>query len=95
MGFDFDGATFSHVGDRVSFEVLLASFGLDDDAGLARIGALVHYLDVGGVPVPEADGFVTMLSGAKAARDDDDALLDAAGSLLDHLYAAYAGDPGR
>jgi hypothetical protein len=95
VGFDFDGATFSHVGDRVSFEVLLASFGLDDDAGLARIGALVHYLDVGGVPVPEADGFVTMLSGAKAARDDDDALLDAAGSLLDHLYTAYAGDPGR
>jgi hypothetical protein len=95
VGFDFDGATFSHVGDRVSFEVLLASFDLDDDAGLARIGALVHYLDVGGVPVPEADGFVTMLSGAKAARDDDDALLDAAGSLLDHLYAAYAGDPGR
>lgn len=95
VGFDFEGATFSHVGDRVSFEVLLASFGLDDDAALARIGALVHYLDVGGVPVPEADGFVTMLAGAKAGRDDDDALLDAAGSLLDHLYAAYTGEHGR
>jgi hypothetical protein len=29
LGFDFDGATFTHVGARVSFEVLLASFGLE------------------------------------------------------------------
>ncbi len=35
LGFDFDGATFTHVGERVSFEVLLSSFGLDADAGLA------------------------------------------------------------
>lgn len=28
LGFDFDGATFTHVGARVTFEVLLASFGL-------------------------------------------------------------------
>ena len=27
LGFDFDRATFTHVGDRVTFEVLLASFG--------------------------------------------------------------------
>ncbi len=94
VGFDFDGAEFSHVGDRVSFEVLLASFGLENDAALARIGALVHYLDVGGVPVPEADGFVTMLAGAKAAEEGDDALLDAAGRLLDHLYAAYGEERG-
>jgi hypothetical protein len=26
-GFDFDGAEFSHVGSRVTFETLLASFG--------------------------------------------------------------------
>lgn len=90
VGFDFDGATFTHVGDRVSFEVLLASFGLDGDPALARIGSLVHYLDVGGVPVAEADGFVAMLAGAKDTSVDDDALLDAAGALLDHLYAAYA-----
>jgi hypothetical protein len=95
VGFDFDGAAFSHVGDRVSFEVLLASFGLEDDIALGRIGALVHYLDVGGVPVPEADGFVTMLTGAKAAAEGDDALLDAASRLLDHLYAAYAEENVR
>jgi hypothetical protein len=41
LGFDFDGATFSHVGVRVTFEVLLPSFGLETPA-LQRLGALVH-----------------------------------------------------
>ncbi len=75
IGFDFDGAEFSHVGARVSFEVLATSFGLDNDpgiAGIAGIGALVHYLDVGGVPVPEEDGFATILAGARAQTRDDD-----------------------
>ena len=90
VGFDFDGATFSHMGKKVSFEVLLQSFGLDQDPALAKLGALVHYLDIGGVPVPEAAGFVAMLAGAKHANGADDALLDAAGKLLDHLYAAYS-----
>jgi hypothetical protein len=39
LGFDYDGARFSHVGARVSFEVLLASFGLDGDARLRRLAA--------------------------------------------------------
>ena len=43
VGFDFDGAEFTHVDTKVTFEVLLASFGLDDDVGLTRLGALVHY----------------------------------------------------
>jgi len=47
LGFDFDGATFSHVSTRVTFEVLMVSFDLECPA-LKRLGALVHYLDVGG-----------------------------------------------
>jgi predicted oxidoreductase len=31
-----------------------------------------------------------MLAGVKHQCSDDDALLDAAGTLLNHLYAAYA-----
>lgn len=53
LGFDFDSATFSHVGERVTFEVLLASFGLDGDRGLQRLGAMVHALDVGAQPRPK------------------------------------------
>jgi hypothetical protein len=48
LGFDFDGAAFTHVGERVTFEVLVASFGLDEDAALLRLGEMVHALDVGG-----------------------------------------------
>lgn len=90
VGFDFDGATFSHVENLVTFEVLLRAFELVQDPALAKLGALVHYLDVGGMPVAEAAGFVAMLAGVKHQSCDDDALLDAAGTLLDHLYAAYA-----
>lgn len=92
LGFDFDGATFTHLGARVTFEVLLASFGLGDDRGLARLGALVHYLDVGGVPVPEAAGFAAIMAGARTTQPDDDALLKAIAPVLDSLYAAYAQD---
>jgi hypothetical protein len=42
LGFDFDGAVFTHVEAKVTFEVLLASFGLTKDTALNRIGALVH-----------------------------------------------------
>jgi hypothetical protein len=90
LGFDFDGATFTHVGDRVTFETLLASFGLEGDAALMRLGAMVHALDVGGEPVPEAGGFEAVLSGARERlADDDDALLAEMGTVLDSLYAHF------
>lgn len=91
LGFDFDGSTFTHVGDKVSFEVLLASFGLEEDRGLARLGALVHGLDVGGALAPEAAGFEAMLAGARKRLSDDDALLTEAGAVLDSLYAHFSG----
>ena len=91
LGFDFDGATFSHLGDKVTFGVLLASFGLDADAGLLRLGQLVHYLDAGGLPVAEAAGFEAMLAGLRAAAPDDDALLATATPLLDALHRTYSG----
>jgi hypothetical protein len=63
------------VGERVTFEVLLASFGLDGDRGLQRLGAMVHALDVGGTTTPEASGFEAVLAGARKRWPDDDALL--------------------
>lgn len=91
LGFDFDGAAFSHVGERVTFEALLASFGLDADPGLTRLGQLVHYLDAGGLPVAEAAGFEAMLAGLRDAAADDDALVAAATPLLDALHRTYSG----
>ena len=92
LGFDFDGATFSHVGDRVTFETLLTSFGLEDDEALADIARVVHYLDVGGTPVPEAAGIESLLAGMRASLSDDDALLDAASNAFDFLYRSRSSD---
>ena len=92
LGFDFDGATFTHVGDRVTFETLLASFGLDDDPALARLGAMVHTLDVGGEQVPEAAGFEAVMAGARERLADDDALLLEISAVLDSLYLHFQRD---
>ncbi|MFL9944092.1 chromate resistance protein ChrB domain-containing protein [Paraburkholderia graminis] len=90
LGFDFDGATFTHVGERVTFEVLLASFGLDQDVALLRLGQMVHALDVGGEPVPEAAGFEAVLAGPRERVPDDDRLLAETTPVLDALYAYFA-----
>ena len=90
VGFDFDGAEFTHVGSKVTFEVLLSSFNLEQNAGLARLGALVHHLDVGGIPTPEGPGFSTIMAGARSIQPDDDALLRAMTPVLDSLHAGYA-----
>lgn len=89
LGFDFDGAAFTHVGGRVTFEVLAASFGLDSDLAIARIAAIVHCLDVGGVPVAEAAGIEAVLAGARATAPNDDKLLTEASRLFDNLYKNY------
>src|SRR5215470_14928115 len=89
VGFDFDGAVFTHTGHRVTFEVFVASFGLSTDSALARLGLLVHTLDVGGVPVAEAAGFEAILTGVRASCTDDDQVLAATMPVLDALYTAF------
>ena len=89
LGFDFDGAAFTHVGSRVTFEVLLASFDLEEDAALARIGTIVHFLDAGGVLVAEASGLEAVLKGLRASAKNDDALLAAAAPVFDGLYVGF------
>lgn len=91
LGFDYDGARFTHMGtqgqERVSFEVLMASFGLDADPQLATIAQAVHYLDAGGIPVALATGLEAILGGLREVHADDDALINATGAVFDALYA--------
>jgi len=89
LGFDFDGATFTHVDDRVTFETLMASFGIEGDPALARLATLVHALDVGGEVVAEAVGFEAVMAGARERITDDDALLAEMSNVLDSLYAHF------
>ncbi len=93
IGFDYDGAQFSHVGALVSFEVMRFSFGLDADPRLAPIAAAVRFLDAGGIPVPEAAGLECVLAGLRELHADDDALLLAAAAVFDALYAAPGSAP--
>lgn len=88
LGFDFDGAAFSHVGHYVTFEVLLKHFQLQQ-AGLNRLAALVHYLDVGGVQPAEASGVESVLKGLCATITDDDQLLAIAATVFDGLLATF------
>jgi hypothetical protein len=88
VGFDFDDAAFSHVGNRVSFETLQASFALQA-SGLDRIAALVHYLDVGGIQPVEATGIERVLAGLRETILHDDHLLAAASAIFDGLLAVF------
>jgi len=100
IGFDFDGARFGHLAatpttpERVTFETLAASFGLDADPALARIGAIVHCLDVGGAPVAEAAGVEAVLAGLRA-ESDDDARLARACRIFDSLHQGFNKENGH
>jgi hypothetical protein len=93
LGYDFDGARFTHVGQRVTFEVVAASFGLDDDPALQGVGRLVHAIDVGGSVLDEAAGFELIVRGLQQQHANDDALLAAAVGLFDTLYVAMGSRP--
>ncbi len=90
LGFDFDNATFTHVADKVTFEVLAASFQLPCTPAMEKLCALVHALDAGGEAPPEAAGFEAILAGARARLADDDAFLAEVGPILDSLHTHYS-----
>jgi hypothetical protein len=89
VGFGFEGATFFNSKDKVTFQELLTRFGLDDNATLVRIGALLHYLDAGGSPVAEAAGVETLLQGARRRCNSDEELFTESEKTFDLLYEAY------
>lgn len=93
IGYDHDGARFSHTDTQVTFEVLAASFGLDGDPALRRIADLVHFIDVGGVPVDEAPGLEALVRGLQMRHRKDDELLAASLPLFDALYATWTAAP--
>jgi hypothetical protein len=91
IGFDFDGATFTHVNEFVSFEVLLHSFNLANHA-LKKVAEIVHYLDVGGNEPPEAIGFEKVLHGLKLSITDDNQFVQLSNHIFDGLYTNFSGD---
>lgn len=89
IGFAFDGAHFGNSATRVTFEELLPRFDLEKDVALAKIGSIVHYLEIEGTPVAEAAGVQTLLQGAVRRCATEDELLREAEKTFDLLYEAY------
>ena len=87
--FGFEGAMFCNTATQVTYEVLLESFGLAKDPALARIAGIVHALDIGGDPVPEAAGVETLLQGAQRRSQSEEALMAETEKTFDLLYDAY------
>lgn len=95
VGFGFEGASFSNIRDKVTFQELLRSFSLDKNETLARIGLLVHSLDTGGAPVAEAAGVETLLQGARRRSSNEEELFSESEKTFDLLYEAYFEVPGK
>lgn len=97
IGYDFDGARFTHVGAQVTFEVMVDAFGLGHTQAMQAMAHLVHHLDVGGASLAQSAGVEAVLMGLKTLHADDDALLEAALPVLDalHALAQQASPPAK
>ena len=93
VGFAYDGARFGNSATQVSFEVMLRHFRLAENAAMAKIGSIVHYLEVRDTPVPEAAGVQTLLQGASRRSTNENELLAEAEKTFDLLYEAYFEAP--
>ena len=89
LGFAFDGAHFAASGTRVAYEEMLAQLQLAKNPALAKIGSIVHFLEMGGSTVPEAAGVQMLLQGAQRRSTSMQELLAEAEKTFDLLYEAY------
>jgi hypothetical protein len=59
---------------------------------LNHIGALVHFLDVGGIRVPEAAGLEALIGGMRQRWSGCDVLLAEVETIFDAFYQAFSGN---
>jgi hypothetical protein len=89
--FDMFDAEFTHVGDRCTFEVLLARMGLDDVA-LTALAEVIHDLDLRDARYGrvEAPGVASMIDGVCTVARSDDERIAVVTPMLDGLYAHFS-----
>jgi hypothetical protein len=93
IAFDmYAGIGFTHEGDRCTFEVLQARFGIRDPL-VNRIGELVHELDLKDdrYHAPHAAAIEMVIEGLRASIPDDTELLRHGCALFEALYAGLGG----
>jgi rhodanese-related sulfurtransferase len=88
IAFDLPGGAITHVGERCSFDALIDAMGLDD-AALRRLATIVRGADTDRPALaPQAAGLAaTSIGLSRLHADDDPAMLEAAMTLYDALYA--------
>lgn len=90
LRFDMFDAEFTHEGERCTFEVLLARFGLREPA-LRTLSELVHDLDCkdGKFARAEAAGLGRTIEGVMAGTTDDRERLDRGAAVFEALYQSF------
>ena len=98
LPFDMFGVEYTHQGDDCTFETLCRRFGIQDPA-IARIGELVHDLDLKDdeFAAPEAATIGAMIDGLQLTHADDHDLLERGMAMFESLYRSFerAARPAR
>ncbi len=92
----YQNAGFRHEGDRCTFEVLAARFGIEDPV-VARLGEIVHDLDLKDTRYnsPHAPTIGRLVDGFRATIASDDELLRQGIALFESLYQSFRSDPTK
>ncbi len=93
--FDAAGATFTHIGNRCTFEVLIDHYKLADDPALVRLARIVHAADIDDDLATDlaGAGLLAIGIGGLDVESDDHRLLERATFVYDALYAWCRRNP--
>ncbi|HEX5711470.1 MAG TPA: chromate resistance protein ChrB domain-containing protein [Sulfuricurvum sp.] len=85
--YDMDRATFTHIGDLCTFEVLVQVFSIEDTK-VHYMAKIIHNLDLNDEKylTPEADGIKLILSAIRSNGVDDIDILKKSDEIFDYLY---------
>jgi hypothetical protein len=90
LRFDMYEAEFTHEGERCTFEVLLDTAGLKDNA-LRSIAEIIHDIDLKDAKFAreETTGIDRLILGIAMRHKDDEGRLERASAMFDDLYEYF------
>ena len=91
----FRSAEFSNSRSQVTFEALVGSFGLQGNAALLKVAAMIRYLDGAGPAISEAAGVETLLEGSRRRSTSEDDFFAESEKTFDLLFDAYSDSAGK
>jgi hypothetical protein len=91
LRFDMFGGEFTHRGDSCTFEVLLSSHDLQNDAALVAIGEIVHDIDVKDSKYQreETAGVARLVDGLCSQTPEDNFRIERGHLIFESLYRSF------